>query len=149
MKKIFYITMILLAAACSGAGVTESGLEPEKFESDADGKATALYTLTNASGMEVCITNFEHLHEELVRLKARGCRAFVGCCCQQFFVKHAEDFAAIGLPGILVDIEDTTCYELGEENAAYKGRFARQTSVNMELLSAIFEAADRAGGGRS
>ena len=97
----------------------------------------------------VCITNFEHLHEELVRLKARGCRAFVGCCCQQFFVKHAEDFAAIGLPGILVDIEDTTCYELGEENAAYKGRFARQTSVNMELLSAIFEAADRAGGGRS
>lgn len=58
MKKIFYITMILLAAACSGAGVTESGLEPEKFESDADGKATALYTLTNASGMEVCITNF-------------------------------------------------------------------------------------------
>ena len=108
------------------------------------------WSLGNSRNLQmVCITNFEHLHEELVRLKARGCRAFVGCCCQQFFVKHAEDFAAIGLPGILVDIEDTTCYELGEENAAYKGRFARQTSVNMELLSAIFEAADRAGGGRS
>ncbi len=97
----------------------------------------------------VCITNFEHLQAELVRLKASGCRAFVGCCCQQFFVKHTEDFAAIGLPGILVDIEDTTCYELGEENAAYKGTFARQTSVNMDLLMAIFAASDRLGGRKS
>ena len=53
------------------------------------------WSLGNSRNLQmVCITNFEHLHEELVRLKARGCRAFVGCCCQQFFVKHAEDFAA-------------------------------------------------------
>lgn len=95
----------------------------------------------------VCITNFEHLQRELTRLKDAGCRAFVGCCCQQFYVKHAEDFEAIGLPGILMDIEDTTCYELGEETAAYKGQFARQTAVNMELLQAVFAAADRAGEG--
>lgn len=96
----------------------------------------------------VCITNFEHLQEELTRLKKKGCRAFIGCCCQQFFVKHTEDFAAIGLPGILLDIEDTTCYELGEERAAYKGSFDRQTHLNMDLVRAILAAADKAGEGR-
>lgn len=37
---------------------TDSGLDPQKFESEYNGKATALYTLKNANGMEVCITNF-------------------------------------------------------------------------------------------
>ena len=36
-----------------------SGLDPAKFETTIDGtKAVKLYTLTNANGMEVCITNF-------------------------------------------------------------------------------------------
>jgi len=48
------------AAACGDAPhiATRSGLDPERFRAEIDGKATALYTLTNASGMEVCITNF-------------------------------------------------------------------------------------------
>ena len=58
MKKIFYSSMILLASACGSANLSESGLDPADFVSDVDGKSTALYTLTNASGMEVCITNF-------------------------------------------------------------------------------------------
>ena len=37
---------------------TVSGLNPEAFTDTIDGKATALYTLKNANGMEVCITNF-------------------------------------------------------------------------------------------
>ena len=50
--------MIFFAAACGGPGETESGLNPTDFVSETDGKSTALYTLTNSSGMEVCITNF-------------------------------------------------------------------------------------------
>ena len=37
---------------------TASGLNPADFQTEVDGKQTALYTLTNANGMEVCITNF-------------------------------------------------------------------------------------------
>ncbi len=35
-----------------------SGLDPANFESVYQGDSTALYTLTNAAGMEVCVTNF-------------------------------------------------------------------------------------------
>lgn len=38
--------------------LTKSGLNPEKFKSEVRGKATALYTMTNKNGMEVCVTNF-------------------------------------------------------------------------------------------
>ena len=38
--------------------LTASGLDPEQFIDTIGGKATALYTLTNANGMEVCITNY-------------------------------------------------------------------------------------------
>lgn len=40
------------------AATTQSGLNPAKFDSTIDGKKTALYTLKNANGMEVSITNF-------------------------------------------------------------------------------------------
>ncbi len=49
-------------AACSGGKeqpqLTLSGLNPADFDSIINEKPTALYTLKNASGMEVCITNF-------------------------------------------------------------------------------------------
>lgn len=37
---------------------TLSGLDPQNFVSEYEGKPTALYTLKNANGMEVCVTNF-------------------------------------------------------------------------------------------
>lgn len=52
---------VLLAVSCSRTPekqLTLSGLDPAKFEATVDGKPTALYTLTNEQGMEVCITNF-------------------------------------------------------------------------------------------
>lgn len=38
--------------------LTASGLDPEQFIDTINGKATALYTLKNTNGMEVCITNY-------------------------------------------------------------------------------------------
>mgnify|MGYP002623326460 CR=1 FL=1 len=67
MKKIMKsmllaLTSIALLASCETkkqeAQLTASGLNPADFESTIDGKQTALYTLKNANGMEVCITNF-------------------------------------------------------------------------------------------
>ena len=66
MKKF----LMLPALACALAGfvacnngtkevkLTASGLDPENFKAEYNGDSTALYTLTNANGMEVCITNF-------------------------------------------------------------------------------------------
>ncbi|MCM1111124.1 MAG: galactose mutarotase [Clostridium sp.] len=53
----------LVLSGCSGSGekenkLTASGLDPENFVAEVDGKTTALYTLTNHNGMEACITNF-------------------------------------------------------------------------------------------
>lgn len=50
-----------LLAGCSkpaGDALTKSGLNPAKFVDRQDSTDIALYTLTNANGMEVCITNY-------------------------------------------------------------------------------------------
>ena len=54
------VTMMVACQEQKPAAVekTGSGLDPEQFVDTIDGKATALYTLKNANGMEVCITNF-------------------------------------------------------------------------------------------
>lgn len=39
-------------------GLTLSGLNPEKFQTEVNNAKTDLYTLKNKAGMEVCITNF-------------------------------------------------------------------------------------------
>ena len=60
MKKTIQLlcaVVLLTCTACSG-DKTQSGLNPKNFTDNVNGKQTALYTLTNANGMEVCITNF-------------------------------------------------------------------------------------------
>ncbi len=46
--------------ACSGGNgnLTESGLDPAKFDTIVDNKPVKLYALKNKDGMEVCVTNF-------------------------------------------------------------------------------------------
>ena len=61
--KIIFKTMLGVAAAafmhsCATAPTqTLSGLTRDKFVAEINGKPTDLYTLTNANGMEVCVTN--------------------------------------------------------------------------------------------
>ena len=65
MKKFiwyFSVATLLMAGACGGhkeeVQLTKSGLNPENFVSEYQGKPTALYTLVNSEGAEACITNF-------------------------------------------------------------------------------------------
>ena len=66
MKKTLILSMlsVFLLVACMGGKqensveLTESGLNPQKFVTDVDGKKTGLYILRNKNNMEVCITNF-------------------------------------------------------------------------------------------
>ncbi len=86
------------------------------------------------------VCSFEDLWSELTRMKNRGETAFVGCCCQPFFAKHVDDFQRAGVPGILVDIDNTTCYDLDQAREAYDGTFESQTSLDLELLRNILNA---------
>jgi lipoate-protein ligase A len=86
------------------------------------------------------VVSFEDLWGELMRMKTEGVSAFIGCCCQPFYIKHADDFRRAGVPGILLDINNTTCYELDLAHEAYAGGYDKQTSLNIVLLKSVFGA---------
>jgi aldose 1-epimerase len=63
VKSILGTGVVLsLLAACAPQQpkqeLTLSGLNPDNFKSEVNGKQTDLYVLKNAAGMEVCVTNF-------------------------------------------------------------------------------------------
>lgn len=63
MHKILVIpvsaAILLATGACATTDrLTESGLDPEKFNAVADGRPVALYTLVNRNGCEACVTNY-------------------------------------------------------------------------------------------
>lgn len=49
---------MLTSCVTNKTDLTLSGLNPQNFQTEINGKTTELYTLRNQSGMEVCITNF-------------------------------------------------------------------------------------------
>jgi lipoate-protein ligase A len=101
----------------------------------------AAWRIGRARNMRIAtVVSFEDLWGELMRMKAEGVSAFIGCCCQPFYIKHADDFRRAGVPGILLDINNTTCYELDLAREAYAGGYDRQTSLNIELLNSVFGA---------
>jgi len=96
------------------------------------------YRLAEEHGLTpISIQSYEDLEETLERLKQEGVVAFVGSCCEPFYAKHRDDFERIGLPGILVDVDSSTCYDLGREEDAYAGRFDNQTYLKMDLLERV------------
>ena len=86
------------------------------------------------------ILSFEDLMETLEKFRSKGVSSYVGCCCEAFYTKHLEDFERSGIPAILIDIDNTTCYELGKEEEAYKGNFESQTDINIDLLKKVLDA---------
>jgi lipoate-protein ligase A len=96
------------------------------------------YALAAKYGMRpVSIQNYEDLEQTLERLKDEGATAFVGSCCEPFYAKHRDDFERIGLPGILIDVDSSTCYDLGKEEDAYAGRFENQTYLKLDLVERV------------
>lgn len=65
MKNTLFLAGFMATALCAchsqeetKTALTQSGLDPQKFEATVDGQQTHLFTLTNKNNMEVCITNF-------------------------------------------------------------------------------------------
>ena len=85
------------------------------------------------------VTSYENLEETLKTLKAGGTRFFGGCCCEAFYIKHKQDFENIGLPGILLNIGNDTCYDLGKEIDAHQGKFEGFTEIKLSLVKKILK----------
>jgi len=100
-----------------------------------------LYELADELHIPVrTIQNYEHLIETIEEFKAKGARGYVGSCCEGFYNKHHDDFVNTGVPALLIDIDDSTCYELGEEQEAYLGNFEGQTTLKKDLMIRIIRA---------
>jgi len=96
------------------------------------------YAMARAHSLKpVTILNFENLEEHLRRIAAEHGGGFIGCCCEGFYTRHARDFERAGVPGILVGMDSTTCYDLGKARDAYHGGFQHQTEINLPLLGKV------------
>jgi lipoate-protein ligase A len=93
------------------------------------------YKLAQSHGLTpITIQNFEHLMETIKNIEKNGSTGYLGCCCERFYGKHRKDFESVNLPGVLINIDDQTCYDLGKEHEAYAGEFENQTNLRLELL---------------
>jgi len=100
------------------------------------------YELAEQVGLKpITILNFEHLMDVLGEFKRNGAHGYIGCCCEAFYCKHRSDMEEVGVPGLVIDIEDQTCYDLGKEREAYKGGFNAQTKLRIDLLKKILSQA--------
>ena len=96
------------------------------------------YGMARAHSLKpVTILNFENLRDRLERIGAERSGGFIGCCCEGFYTKHARDFERAGVPGVLVGMDSTTCYDLGKARDAYHGGFQHQTHINLRLLEKV------------
>lgn len=95
----------------------------------------ACYDLARKYGLEpLTVQSFEHL-VETIESKCAGTKGiYVGSCCEAFFAKHQAEMTQINASGILVNLDSTTCYDLGKGSQAYKGRFDNKTFLNMDLI---------------
>jgi len=76
-------------------------------------------------------------------MKKSGCKGFIGCCCEAFYQKHREDLEKFGIPALLIDIDDRTCYDLDKQKEAYKGNFEAQTKLKLDILFKIAKLLQR------
>jgi len=99
-----------------------------------------MYALARLKGLvPVSITSYHHLEKVLRQLKEERATGFVGSCCEAFYIKHREDFERLGVPGVLVDIDSRTCYDLYKDAEAHQGKFDRETKLKAELFRTVVE----------
>jgi lipoate-protein ligase A len=104
------------------------------------------YAMAREHGLRpITITSFENLEGNLRRMRAESSAAFLGCCCEGFYTKHARDLERAGVPGVLVAMDSTTCYDLGKSRSAYHGGFQHQTEINLPLLAKVLNLRTVAG----
>ncbi|MHA1862228.1 MAG: lipoate--protein ligase [Candidatus Thorarchaeota archaeon] len=85
------------------------------------------------------VQSYEDLIETIYEFKDKGARGYIGSCCEAFKSKHHDDLVETGVPMLLVDVDDSTCYDLGKEQDAYAGDFEGQTVLKNELFMHVIQ----------
>ena len=70
-------------------------------------------------------------------MKAAHVTAYIGMCCNSFFIKRHRAFQQAGMPALLMDISGSNCYELQQEGLAYAGQFAAQARLDINNLQQV------------
>ncbi len=83
----------------------------------------------------ITIQSFEHLMQTLRSKCADKDGVYVGSCCEAFYAKHQREMEEVNARGVLVNLDSTTCYDLGKGSSAYRGFFDNKTSLNLGLIS--------------
>lgn len=82
----------------------------------------------------VTIQSFEHLMSTIQEKSSKTDGLYIGSCCEAFYSKHRVEMESLPASGVLVNIDSTTCYDLGKGADAYKGKFDNKTFLNIQLL---------------
>ncbi|MBI5251879.1 MAG: DUF116 domain-containing protein [Desulfomonile tiedjei] len=94
------------------------------------------FDLARSLGMTpVTVQSFEHLMEVLNTQCSCDEGMYIGSCCEAFYSKHQSEMEQVKARGILVNLDSTTCYDLGKGTRAYKGDFENKTSLNLSLIT--------------
>ena len=83
----------------------------------------------------ITVQSFEHLMEVLRTTCTREDAIYVGSCCEAFYSKHQEEMEQVKARGVLVNLDSTTCYDLGKASLAYRGNFDNKTNLNLDLIA--------------
>ena len=67
---------------------------------------------------------------------------YVGSCCEAFYSKHQREMEGVDARGVLVNLDSTTCYDLGKGSEAYNGRFDNKTHLNLPLIEKTIRRLD-------
>ena len=104
MKKTLIASILstLFLTACVGnkqdnsAVLTDSGLNPQNFVTDINGKKTGLFVLKNKNNMEVCVTNFGGRIVSVMAPDRNGVMRDVGLGFDsiQDYIKYPSDYGA-------------------------------------------------------
>jgi len=106
------------------------------------------YTLAVSHGLApVTIRSFEDLLRQHKRLRDSGSDGYIGCCCEEFYIKHYRAFNRSGLRIVLVVLDSRTCYDLDQSRVAYKGKFQNETEMNVVHLEKVFRIVRHFGDG--
>jgi len=93
------------------------------------------FALARSFAMDpITVQSFEHLMEVLRNKCAGEHGMYVGSCCEAFYSKHQREIERVNARGVLVNLDSTTCYDLGKGMDAYRGNFDNKTSLNLPLI---------------
>ena len=97
-----------------------------------------LWSQAKAWGWRVkTIQNYEQLEASVEILRESGAAFFLGVCCPLFTEKHHLDFLRLKLPGLLLMMDHSACYDQGCDDEAHQGEYEAQAELDDRMQASL------------